>query len=211
MWWLATTSAPLATAIVHFSSAPTASDGVGDAERQHHRLGRVARATGAAAGGRPPVARGDGVVAADVDRPVVGEQAVDERAQPGRRRRRRRARWARRCRFPLVITSGRPTPASSRWCSGRVRQQQAELGQARRDRRRRDRADARRGASTIGRRGESSAAGGVVVERAHRPATSRSATITANGLSSRRLAAPELARRRRRWWRRPRGGSRRCP
>ena len=91
-------------------------------------------------------------------------------------------------RLPLVITSGRADAGQQQVVQRAVGQQHPELGQARRDRIGHGRAPARRGASTIGRRGDVSAAAATVVELAElAPPSSRSATITANGLSSRAL------------------------
>ena len=61
-------------------------------------------------------------------------------------------------RLPLVITSGRPTPRQQQVVQRAVRQHQARAREARARRRRRRRCPARRGASTIGRRIDVSAA-----------------------------------------------------
>ena len=58
------------------------------------------------------------VVDADVDRPVVAEDAVGDAAEPRAGRRRRGRRSARRTRSRDVSTIGSPTAARSRWCSG---------------------------------------------------------------------------------------------
>ena len=115
--------------------------------------------------------------------------------------------------LPLVITSGRPTPRQQEVVERRVREEHPEVGQI--PGRPRGAISVptsavRRGTSTIGRRGDSSATDRVVVEhRRRRRAASRSGTITANGLSSRALrrrsscTAIGVGRRRRQ------GGSRR--
>ena len=124
--------APLATAIVLFSSAPTASTVAAGGERQRHRLGRVAPGAAQHLGPGCGVGAHDRVVAADVDRPVVGEQPVDQRAEPG---------------DGVVVVVGdrlvaevaarhheRPADAGQQQVVQRgVGQHQAELGQAGRD------------------------------------------------------------------------------
>ena len=168
-------------------------------------------ASGAAAAAAPGAGPHHRVVAADVDGPVVGEQAVDERPEPARRRRRRRGRSARRSGCRSSCTSGRPTPASEQVVQRAVGQEQpssgspgataSATGRAGAAGRQHDRAGAaRRGPRRRRRRARTAAS-----------AAARSATITANGLSSRCLAAAQLGRRPRRRWRRRRGGSRRCP
>ena len=95
MWWLGTTMLPLATLIVLFSSAPTASTWRRRDERQGEGLWRVAPR---AAQDLQPRRRGSHhrVVAPDVDGPVMGEQAVGDRSEASDARRRRRGRWVRR-------------------------------------------------------------------------------------------------------------------
>ena len=188
MWWPATTSSPRVTATVLFSSRADGEDRCAATGTAAPWARARTRATGAAPGGGVPVAPHDRVVAADVDRPVVGEQAVDQRAQPGR---------------GVVVVVGdrlvaevaarhheRSADAGQQQVvERRVRQEHAEVGQARArpHRRWRSRTTPGAGASTIGRRGDSSAATASSSSAHSAPATPRSGTITANGLSSRAL------------------------
>ena len=89
-------------------------------------------------------------------------------------------------RLPLVITRVRPTPARSRWCSGEYGRRRPRSGSPGAT----DRATGapgRRGASTIGRPMDVSAATAASLSAHSSLAASRSGTITANGLSSRAL------------------------
>ena len=63
---------------------------------ERHRLGRHAPGAAEDLGPSVPTGAHDGVVAPDVDRPVVTEHAVDETGEAGRARRRPCGRWARR-------------------------------------------------------------------------------------------------------------------
>ena len=157
MWWLATTCRPLVTATVLFSSAPTASTAAGGVERQRQRLRRVARASGAAAALRPPAAAR---ATESSQRMWIGRSWVSSPSTIGpRRATASSSSWAigSSLRLPLVITSGRPTPASSRWCSGLYGSITPSSGSPGRTAVDDACAGPRRGASTIGRRGDVSA------------------------------------------------------
>ena len=138
MWWLATTVAPLRDGDRALQLG---------ADREHRRgWARTAaaaararsRASGAAAAAGRPVARATESSQRMWIGAVVGQQA---RRPAGRAASTASSSsWAigSSLRLPLVITSGRPTPASSRWCSGRVRAGTApSSGKPGRDRRRR--------------------------------------------------------------------------
>ena len=187
MWWLAMRLVPLATVTVFLSSAPTARTwwlrradegdrrrGVAPGPAQHlHRLAR----------GPGPHHR---VVAADVDGPVVGEDGVDHRAQAGEG-------------VGVVVGDGlvgqvaaghHQGPAEAVEQEGVERgvgQHEAQLGQAGGD------AGGAGRSRPGGGRGRSGAGATPAPPRppalrwATRRASSRSRTITANGLSSRAL------------------------
>ena len=179
---------PVVTAMVLFSSAPTASTGPLGGERQRHRLGRVApRAAQDLQAARSPARTTESSQRMWMARSWVSS-AVDQRAETARRRRRRRGRSARRCGCRSSSRAAGRRRRASRWCSGAVGQEQPELGPARERPRRptgavgaaghqHDRPARRR----QGRRG------GVVERRTAPRAAATSATITANGLSSRAL------------------------
>ncbi len=92
--------------------------------------------------------------------------------------------------FPLVITSGRPTARSRRWCSGvdgsitpcRAKPGATEVASG-----------PRPATSTIGARHDVRASSSTGVGANHACAVSTSGTITANGLSGRRLRARRRA------------------
>ena len=201
--------APLATQNVLFSSAP------------HASIGRAA-ALGSVMRGGHVAAR-----AAQHQRPARGRRARPSRrcacGSPGRA-----AGTRRRCRasrasassssyaigssetLPLVITSGTPTSASSRWCSGVYGSITPSSRAARRDRRRDAARRARRGASTIGRARERSSAS----SRSELDQPSRGRDVGDHQRERLVLAVLARAQRRdrraRRRRRRP-GGSRRAP
>ena len=208
MWWLGTTTSPLATLTVLFSSAPTASTGRWAVKGSATRLGRVAP-------GPPqhlqPARHGphDRVVAADVDRPVVGEQPVDHAAQPAGR-----VLVVVRDRLVAQVPAGhhqRPADVGQQEVVERaVRQQQAEVRQAGRHAvddlaagaaGREDDGTARRGQRGPGRRRRGRTAGRPPPGRRPSPRTACRRAPCAGA------ARPPPRRR----WRRPRGGSRRCP
>ena len=196
MWWLATTSAPRVTATVLLSSAPTA------------RIGRrPATGSGSGSGRSPrdrrstwvrPLERGphDRVVAADVDRAVVTEDAVDERGRAERSA--SSSSWAigSSLRLPLVITSGRPTPASRRWCSGEYGSSTPEVGQPRGDTAATSARLVARGASTMGRpRRSSSCATAASLEHAELARRGEIGHHHGEGLVVPRLAPAQLGHR----------------
>ena len=165
MWWLATTWRPLVTATVLFSSAPTASTGAARRRTAAAAARARSRATGAAAGsgrrrrGRPSRRSGCG----SGGRGSAGRRPAGRAGSMASS-----SSWAigSSLRLPLVITSGRPTPAEQQVVQRAVRQHHAELGQPGRDPRRPRGVRHGAGASTIGRRGDVSGVGGGVVERA---------------------------------------------
>ena len=129
---------PAARQNVFLSSAPTASSGGAAA------TGRAARRDVAARAAHDRPAAHDGVVGARVDRAVVRRGSTS--AMPASRSSASSSRKAIGSSetLPLVITSGTPASASSRWCSGvygSITPSSAERG---RDGRRRPRAPGRR-------------------------------------------------------------------
>ena len=212
MWWLATTASPVVTATVLLSSAPTA------------RIGRGPRRRAAASGSgriapRPPqhleVARPARTRTTESSQRMwMGRSWTSTPSTSGpRRATASSSSWAMgsSLRLPLVITSGRPTPASSRWCSGEYGRSRpssaspgatpAATGRPRPTGREHDRparaTSARRRRSALS---SHSAVGRVQVGHHHRE------RLVVAG-----LAAAQLGHRRRRRWRRRPGGSRRCP
>ena len=128
MWWLATTVAPRVTATVLLSSAPTA------------RIGRVAATgSGSGSGASPRERRSTCVRPLEVDRTTESSQRMwmprSWPSTPSTSGARRASASSSSCaigsslRLPLVITSGRPTPASRRWCSGEYASSTPEVGQ----------------------------------------------------------------------------------
>ena len=167
------------------------------------RLGRVARATAGAPARGAGVGPHHRVVAADVDGPVVGEEGRRPAGRGGRRRRRRRGRSGSSLQVAARHHQRPPRrPRTRRWWSGDVR---AGTPRARAARvRPRARSCRRRGAGrarSVGRRREDRPRP-VVEHPDQRRRQSTSATITANGLSSRCLAPAELGDGVARRWRR---------
>ena len=196
MWCETHARSPLATQNVLFCSAPQASSGAGAGIGSASRAGHVP--TGAPEHQRPRPSgdsdrAGHRVVGAGLDRAVVDEEQVGDRrqARPARPRRGRRSARRRRCRSSSP--AGRRQSAEQQVMQRRVGQHHAELGQApgatdggnrrpgRRDRqhdRPRHRIQQR---ARLRPRSISS------------PAAAASATISANGLSSRCLRARSAA------------------
>ena len=190
MWWLTQARPSRASANVFLSSAPTASSGGASAtgERRRH----VARASGARSARRGPPSRRCACGSA-------GRGAGTGRRSP------RAARSASSSSYaigssdtlPLVITSGTPTSASSRWCSGEYGQHHArDRASAARPTARRARPSRRGGdhdrprARNEGSRLEASAD---VPRSTSVAAVATSRTISANGRSSRCLRARSRA------------------
>ena len=122
-------------------------------ERQRQRFRARSRASGGGAasavrGGPARPSRRSGCGSAG-----RGQQTVDERRRGASPRRRRSWAIGSSLRLPLVITSGRPTPPSSRWCNGVYGSITPSSGSPGATASATD-ASCRRGASTIGRRGE---------------------------------------------------------
>ena len=135
MWWPTHARAPLATQNVLLSSAPHASSGrVVDRQRQRvgheparapHQQRAAARAPRAAPS--RPCACGSGGRGAARASAIASSRSSASSSS---------CAIGSSETLPLVITSGSPASASSRWCSGEYGQQHAEVGRARRDRRR---------------------------------------------------------------------------
>ena len=145
MWCPTQARPPLARQNVLLSSAPQASSG-----RARRRAARGSRAR-ARASGAAPAAR------AAPSRRCASRSGGRGRGS-GRRCPPRRSSASASSKaigssetLPLVITSVTPASASSRWCSGVVRQHHAEVGLARRDGGRDRARPAAGGAITIGR------------------------------------------------------------
>ena len=111
-------AAPLATQDVLLSSAPQASSGLGR-DRQGRRSPAPSRASGASAAAAAAGERAHHrVVDARLDRAVVDQEQRRRSGRGARRASSSRYAMGSSERLPLVITSGAPASASSRWCSG---------------------------------------------------------------------------------------------
>ena len=193
MWWPTHARAALARQKVLFSSAPQASSG---ARRRAPAARCVGHVAARAAQHQRPRRRGrahDRVVGARLDRAVVEQEQVGDAGAGARARRRRGRRSARRRRCRWSSRAARPRRraagggAASRAASRRARGSPGRPPA-------RPRASGRRGASTIGRsRPASSALARPASSSTSARAASRSATISANGLSSRCLRARSAA------------------
>ena len=126
MWWPTHARPPLATPKVFLSSAPQASSGACASTGSADRAPARTRASGAARCGRPPATR---TTESSVRVSIGRSCSRNTSAIPQSRSRASSSRYAigSSDTFPLVITSGRPTSASSRWWSGEYGQHHAEL------------------------------------------------------------------------------------
>ena len=135
MWWPTQARLPLARQNVFFSSAPQASS-VARRRRAAPAPRARSRASGAAAAGCPPTARTTESSVRVLDRAVVDEEVVGDAAPGARARRRRGRRSARRRRCRWSSPASWPASREQQVVQRRVGQHHAELGAARRDRRR---------------------------------------------------------------------------
>ncbi len=193
MWWPTQARSPFATQKVFFSSAPQASTcraaGTGSGRLRGHVPARAAQHQ------RRRAARAhdphDRVVGAGLDRAVVEQEQVGDPGQPldARRRRGRRSARRRRCRSSsraarAGVGAAAGGAAASRAASRRAR---ASAGATAARHARAGRAAQRARSAAPARASSSLLLGSSSHELARRPSTS--ATISANGLSSRCLRA----------------------
>ena len=187
--WLSHAESPAATAKVFLRSPPTARIG-GARRRAGRRAAARSRATRRIGSGSPSTTPHDGVVAGHLDRPVVRAERVGESGQPfaglvvvdSRSARRRGCPWSpQRCGGSTSEpgTGGRGGGAAA--CTAASRRSagsRGDIGATGATGRRADQHD---------RAGDGQHVGLDGIDLGDRSATARSATITANGLSARRL------------------------